>query len=82
MSIIPIYFDSHYTGIDAVITGNVLIAAGWVTGLIMGFVFRGHLRKNLIHYARKKYVKHSKLDNYSWTIAMLIPIYLTLLFFI
>jgi hypothetical protein len=82
MSIIPIYFDSHTTGINAVITGNILIVAGWITGLIMGFIFRGHLRKNLVHYARKKYIKHSKIDNSAWIVALLIPIYLLLLFFI
>lgn len=81
-SIIPIYFDSHYNGFEKVLFGNVSNFSCGILGIVLGFVFRSHIRKKLVQRTRKKYIKHDKLDNYAWLLALGFPLFIVLKFFL
>ncbi|MCB9188289.1 MAG: rhomboid family intramembrane serine protease [Flavobacteriales bacterium] len=65
-SIIPIYFDAQADAVGKIILGNTAHLVCGVIGIILGFIFRGHIRKKLVQYTRKKYIKHDPIDNWSW----------------
>jgi membrane associated rhomboid family serine protease len=65
-SIIPIYFDAQSDLVGKIIQGNTAHLACGILGIILGFVFRGHIRKKLVQYTRKKYIKHDPIDDWSW----------------
>lgn len=75
-SIIPVYFDAQSTTFEKIILGN---AAHWVcgiSGIALGFVFRSHIRKKLVQYARKKHIKHDAIDDWTWYLSLGFPLFL------
>ncbi len=81
-SIIPIYFDSNYNVYERILYGNVSNVSCGILGIILGFVYRGHIRKKLVQRTRKKYIKHEGIDNYAWVIALGFPLFILLKFFL
>lgn len=65
-SIIPIYFDAQSDLIGKIILGNTAHFVCGILGIIMGFIFRPYIRKKLVQYTRKKYIKHERIDDWSW----------------
>jgi len=82
MMFIPLYYDSDSNLLDAIFLGNIFHIIGGVIGLIMGSYYKKHIKEMLLHQMKKKYIKHTVLDKYTFLIAMLVPLYLTLIFFI
>jgi len=82
MAFVPIYYDSSLTGADAVFYGNIAHISGLILGLILGFVFRGHIRSKMVQRTRKRYIKHGKLDDLAFYAALVIPLYLIFVFLI
>jgi membrane associated rhomboid family serine protease len=81
-SIIPIYFDSNYDVYERILYGNVSNISCGVLGIILGLAFRGYIRKKLVQRTRKKYIKHEKLDNNAWILALGFPLFIALKFFL
>ncbi|MCB9196066.1 MAG: rhomboid family intramembrane serine protease [Flavobacteriales bacterium] len=65
-SIIPIYFDAQSGTFEKVLLGNIANISCGILGIILGFIFREHIRKKLVQYTRKKYIKHDRIDDLSW----------------
>lgn len=65
-SIIPIYFDAQSDFVGKIVQGNTAHLACGLMGIGLGFVFRPHIRKKLVQYTRKKYIKHDPIDDWSW----------------
>ncbi len=82
MMFIPLYYDSDSSLVDAFFLGNIFHVIGGLIGVAMGYYFKRHIKEMLLHQMRKKYIKYSVLDQYSFLIAMLVPLYLILIFFI
>jgi hypothetical protein len=81
-SIIPIYFDSNYNVYEKIFYGNISNVSCGILGIVLGFIFRGHIRKKLVQRTRKKYIKHEKIDNYAWILALGFPIFIVIKFFL
>jgi membrane associated rhomboid family serine protease len=81
-SIIPIYFDSNYDLVEKIIYGNVTNISCGVIGILLGLIFRPHIRKKLVQRTRKKYIKHDTIDNYAWLIALGFPLFIVIKFFL
>lgn len=82
MIFIPIYYDSDSNLLDAIFLGNIFHVIGGLIGLIMGYFYKGYIKEKLLQQMRKKYIKHSLLDSYSFLLAMAFPLYLIIIFFI
>lgn len=81
-SIIPIYFDSNYNVYEKILYGNVSNVSGGILGIVLGFVFRSHIRKKLVQRTRKKYIKHDHSDQYAWLFALGFPLFIIIKFFL
>lgn len=68
-SIIPIYFDAQSDTIGKIILGNTAHLVCGIVGILLGFLFRGHIRKKLVQYTRKRYIKHDPIDDWSWLLS-------------
>lgn len=81
-SIIPIYFDAQSDLIGKIILGNTANLTCGFLGIILGFVFRSHIRKKLVQYTRKKYIKHDPIDDRSWYLSFGFMLFLILKIFL
>ena len=81
-SIIPIYFDSNFNVWEKILYGNISNISCGILGIILGYVFRQHIRTKLVQRTRKKYLKHTNLDEKSWIFAFGFALFLILKFFI
>ena len=82
MIFIPLYYNSDSSLIDRIFLGNIFHIIGGVIGLLMGYLYKSHIKKMLLHQMKKKYINHSTLDKYAFLIAMIVPLYLIAIFFI
>lgn len=81
-SIIPIYFDAQSNVYEKIILGNTAHLICGIAGIVLGFVFRGHIRKKLVQYTRKKYIKHDPIDDWSWYLSFGFMLFLVLKLFL
>jgi hypothetical protein len=81
-SIIPIYFDANYNLGERILFGNISNVACGILGIGLGLAFRSHIREKLVQRTRKKYIKHTSLDDKSWIISLGFVLFLVLKFFI
>lgn len=81
-SVIPIYFDAQSDLLGKIILGNAAHLACGILGIILGFVFRSYIRKKLVQYTRKKYIKHKRIDDWSWFLSFGFMLFLILKIFL
>lgn len=80
-TLIPIYFDANYSLSERILFGNICNVSCGLLGILLGLIFRNHIRKKLVQRTRKKYIKHENKDDYAWVLALGFPMFLALKFF-
>ncbi|CAG5079375.1 rhomboid family intramembrane serine protease [Parvicella tangerina] len=81
-SIIPIYFDAQSDLVGKIVLGNTAHFVCGILGILLGFVFRNHIRKKLVQYTRKKYIKHDWMDDKAWYFSFGFMLFLILKIFL
>ena len=82
MVFVPLYYNSLSSLWENIFYGNITHFVCGAIGVLLGLVFRKHIRKKLTQQTRKKHIKHSKLDRLAVYVAFGFPLYLVLIFFI
>ncbi len=82
MAFVPMYFDSGDNLLMQAFYGNIVHVVAGISGVVMGFIYRGHIRSKLIQHTRKRYIKHDRIDQLAVYAALGFPLYLILIFFI
>lgn len=80
LSIIPIYFDSNATITDQIFKGNILHLILLLTGVLLTFKWKEHIRHRLLYFAKKKKFPAHRFEKYTPFLSLIYPLILILIF--
>ncbi len=84
MMFIPLHFDNSWdiSLLDSLWRGNILHILALIMGILGVLVFKGHIRKRLLSFTRKKKLNVATLDTITFYVCLTIPLFLLAIVYI